>query len=223
MMLDEVLKNYVEEAFSGPDSSIYHYTKAGIGSEIIRSRHFRLTPHQDLNNKSDNGELIVGPELTKNYLKKTSLAKWEPRFNDFVDRGITLHIGSFCEEENYPHTIQKYGPDCLEFKSAYLDKLKKQSMLIGHVVYNIKKQKEIISTMLDLHEQSKEEDPVEKRISLFVWLFTVYPLLKEEKHHLDSECRIITAYCSDPDDPTKIIGKIQNQITFDHHEVRLIS
>ena len=112
MILDETLKKYVEETFSGPDSSIYHYTKSGIGNEIIKSGHFRLTPHQELN-KSDNSELIVGPLLTKNYLKKTSLSKWEKRFDEFIDRGITLYIGSFCEEKNYPHNIQNYGPDCL--------------------------------------------------------------------------------------------------------------
>lgn len=221
-MLEEILIKYVEETFTGPDSSIYHYTKAGVGNEIIRSKYFRLTPHQELNNKSDNGELIVGPELTKNYLKKTSLVQWKPRFNDFMNHGITVHIGSFCAEKNYSHTIQKYGPDCLELNSTYLNKLQKQSILIGHVIYDRKKQKEIISTMIDLHEQSNEEDSEEKRISLFQWLCVIYPLLKEEKHRSDSECRIITAYIKNPDDPTKIIGKIRNQITFDHHEVQLI-
>jgi len=221
-MLNEILAKYVEETFTGPDSSIYHYTKAGIGSEIIRSKHFRLTPHQELNNKSDNGELIVGPQLTKNYLKKTSLTRWESRLNDFMDRGITMHIGSFCEERHYSHTIEKYGPDCLEFSSMYLNKLQKQPVLIGRVIYDRKKQKEIITTMIDLHEQSNEEGSEKKRISLFQWLCVVYPLLKEEKHHLDSECRIITAYCMDPDDQNKIIGKVQNQITFEHHEVQLI-
>lgn len=72
-MLNEILKKYIEETFSGSDASLYHYTKAGSGNEIIKSKHFRLTSHRELNNKNDNGELVVGPELTKIYLKKLAL------------------------------------------------------------------------------------------------------------------------------------------------------
>lgn len=63
--------------------------------------------------------------------------------------------------------MKKYGPDCLEFKSEYLE-----------VIYDRKKQEEIILTMLDLYEQSNEE-PQEKLVTLMEWLSLVFPLLKE--------------------------------------------
>lgn len=218
MTLYEELKKYFEQFFSGPNSSIYHYTEVGIGNEIIKSGHFKLTPHRELNKKSDNGELIIGPSLARDYLRKTSLAIWEKKFNQVIDRDITLHVGSFCEEGNYIHAIKKYGADCLEFKTEYLNKLQsQQSVLIGRVNYNKQQQNEIISTMFDLHEKHTEEDQTTRRVHLFLWLFITFPLLKEEKHHLDNECRIITVH--DSNMQGNQIGKIPDKIKFDPNDI----
>ncbi len=51
MNLDETLKNYVEETFSAPDFTIYHYTN--FGKEIINNKHLKMSPHEELNKKNN--------------------------------------------------------------------------------------------------------------------------------------------------------------------------
>ncbi len=220
MPLNDKLEMYFKDVFSGPDSCIYHYTQTGNGQEILNSGHFRLTPHQELNSKADNGELIVGPELARKYLKKTNLAPWESTFDTFISRGITLHIGSFCEERNHSHALKKYGSDCLEFNDKYLKKLQTESVLLGRVKYNQNEQNEIISNMFQLYEQEKDEDLASRRTSLFLWLFTAFPLLKEEKHHRDEECRTIKA--SGHDRKGNQMGNAKYSIDFNHDDIRLV-
>ncbi len=220
--LDEKLKKYFDDTFSCPDSDIYHYTKQGIGNEIVKSGFFRLKSHHDLN-KQDNGELIVGSELAKKYLKKTDLASFESTFDKFLERGITIHVGSFCEERNNTHAIKKYGLDCLEFKAEYLKTLPQEcNALIGSVKYDSNKQNEIISTMFGLYEESTDENPIQKRCTLLQWLFIASPLLKHRKHRPDIECRIVTVYGREKNNPANIIGKVKDQITFGSKDVILL-
>lgn len=221
--LHEKIEKYFNESFSWPDTDIYHYTKKGNGNKIIKSSVFKLTSHCKLNQKKDNGELLVGPELTNKYLTKTSLISQEANFNEMAKRGITLHIGSFCEEKNNSHAIKTYGPDCLEFKAEYLRKLSETHALIGSVIYDTKKQDEIISTILGLHEEKTDEDPKWKCLTLFLWLWTIFPLLKQEKHYKDIECRIITVHGYEKNDPEKRIGTARDQINFTNDDVILLT
>ncbi len=219
--LYEKLDQYIGDTFLWPDDDIYHYTKTG--NKIINSGFFRLKSHHDLNKKGDNGELIVGPSLTRKYLKKLNLASHIFRFNKFIDSGITLHIGSFSEQKNNQHAIEKYGSDCLKFSATYLRKLpERYHALIGSVVYDAKKQDEIISTMLDLYEKHTDEEPTDKYRTLLMSLCTVFPLLKEERHHPDAECRIVTVCGHEEDNPTKIIGQKRDRITFGRNDVILL-
>lgn len=218
MSLNDKLEKHFKENFTAPDFPIYHYTK--VGHTILKSGCFKLTPHQKLNSKADNGELKVGPELARRYFKKTGLAQWETTFDAFIKNGITLHIGSFCEEKNHSHATKTYGPNCLEFNDNYLKKLQAQHALIGRVEYNKNRQDEIISTMFELYEQNTNEDEATRRISLFLWLFTAFPLLKEEKHHFDDECRIVKV--SGYDREGNQMGTAKASIEFTQEDIKLI-
>lgn len=220
--LYEKLNKYFDETFSWPGTNIYHRTKKGIGNEVIKSGFFKLKPHYEFSQQK-HGELIVGPELAKKYLKKTTLAPWEQTFDEFIKRGIIMHVGSFSEERNNKHAIKEYGPDCLEFNVEYLKKLPiEYHALIGSVEYSPAKQNKIISTMFDLYEEQTDESEEQKRISLFLWLFIVFPLLKREEHHPDMECRIITVYGKEKNNPANTIGTLRDKITFSSKDVILL-
>jgi len=64
--------------------------------------------------------------------------------------------------------------------------------LFGSVIYKKQIQEKIISEMFGLFEEYKK-NVFEPAVDLFTWLNLVIPLLKEEKHQKDVECRIIGA------------------------------
>ncbi len=204
MKLHEMLRKYVEEIFSAPNSILYHYTD--FGKEMISSKHLKMSSHDDLN-KKNNRELKVGPEITREKLKNSSFHRMLPLFNEYIKRGIKVYVSSFCEEENRGHAIKNYGEDCIGFRPEFTKLFfNNNSALLGYVKYNLKDQKKIISEMFDLYGSSSD-DPQEKILLLFLWLSVIFPLLKEEIDHIDNECRIITAEGRDRYNPTKIVGK----------------
>lgn len=224
MTLYKKINEYFNTIFYTPDSSIYHYTKSGVGLKIIESEHFKLSPHKELNKKEDNGELIIGPALATKYLKKVNLGTLESKFKKFIENGIDLFIGSFSELDNNQYALEKYGPDCLKLETICLKNLTTQyRCLIGSVIYNNKLHNEIISTVFDLYKESSDEDETEKRCALFIWLLTISPLLKAEKHCRDVECRIITISGKDSQNLSKVLIPINNKITFSPNDIELIS
>lgn len=224
MSLDEKLREYVQDNFTSPDSSIYHYTKPDLGKKIIDSRVLWLSSHLKLN-KKNNREFKVGPEIIKNKLKKTSIEKTISKFDEYILNGLKGYIASFCKDNNYEHAKTEYGTYCIGFKNSYLQQFrtKNKYVLFGNVIYEKKEQERIISEMIQLHEEYQDY-PGKKLEDLMIWLSIVIPFLKEEVDHHDNECRIVTAEIMDKNDPHRVVGQsCIKEIKFGKNDIFLAS
>ena len=218
MSLDDELKKYVEQAFSAPDASIYHYTRDA--STILNCGYLKLFSHRDLNKKG-NRELKRGVEIIQNKLPKIRPTLRIPIFNAYISRGIEVYTASFCEDGNSKYASGKYGKHCLEFKTPFLEQFKDPEtfIILGRVKYNHMEQEKIITEILDLYEQYPRKSPRELE-DLLLWLSICIPFFKEEKDHPDNECRIVTARIWSLDHPNVLeTPECSKRIEFDRDDI----
>lgn len=222
MSLNEKLNKYVEEAFSAPDASIYHYTRdANI---ILNCGYLKLFSHRGLNKKG-NRELKRGVEIIRNKLPKICPAlSIIPIFNAYIGRGIEVYTASFCEDGNSKYASEKYGKYCLEFKAHFLEQFKAPEtfIILGRVKYSRKEQEKIIMELLDLYEQypGKSREQLE---DLLLWLSICIPFFKEEQDHSDNECRLVTAQIWSLEDLNELkTQECPKIVNFDFNDIRCL-
>lgn len=152
-------------------------------------------------------------------VKRDNLQKLLSTFK-FISYGIKIYIASFCEKSKYDYASKKYGTDCISFKKKFLTNFKnnKSSMFLSRVNYSHIDQKRIISKMFKFYDKSNEMER-DKLVTLFTWLSVVMPLFKENKDHLDNECRIVSAEIYNPHTQQLLTQECQKEIKFELSDI----
>lgn len=193
-LLYKNLERLVNNLYSKPFYNVFHYTDAL--SKILKSGHLKLKKHADLN-LNNNEELKCGKSLIINEMKLSrSLLNLIELFDSYLENGITICTGSFCEKKKSNYASKKYGKSKIAFNpSFFLNAQKRAEMnnsacIYGKVIYSKKYQAKLIKKIFKCFDQYSHSCN-NQYATLFLWLSIILPLLKPSSHSQDQEHRII--------------------------------
>lgn len=184
------------------DASIFHYTTEQGYSDICRTSYLKINSHLLLNEKDKkNNELQVAIDLIREKLQASSgkLKEYLYRYDKFISYGIIYYTLSFTKNRS-PVLAKKYGNICFEFNALPFHQFvkKERATVFADVIYEVKKQREIIDEVFTIFDQLAVND--DAIIDLFLCLSLITPLLKSYEHRNDAECRIVQAEIFAPSD-----------------------